>query len=78
MPRTLEELTRDALELAPRQRLALVQFLLEADRPSPDPDVDLAWEQEIEARIKALDEGRATLLSYEQVTQELNRRLSKK
>jgi len=78
MPRTLEDVTRDALELTPRQRLALAHFLLEADERGSDPEVDAAWEREIEARIKALDEGRAKVVSYEEVTRELDRRLSKK
>jgi hypothetical protein len=76
MPRTLEEVTKDALELSPRQRLALAHFLLEADQPG-DPEVDAAWENEIEARIKAADEGRAKLVPFEQVTRELERRLQR-
>jgi putative addiction module component (TIGR02574 family) len=66
MPRTLEEVAKEALGLNPRQRLALAHFLLEAN-DAPDGDVDAAWEQEIEARIRALDEGRAKLIPYEQV-----------
>ena len=76
MPRSLEEVAKQALELNPRQRLALAHFLLEAN-DAPEADVEAAWEEEIEARITALDEGRAKFVSYEQVTDELNRRLSK-
>ena len=75
MPRTLEEITKEALELSPRQRLALAHFLLEAD-VGADPDVEAAWEAEIDARIKALDQGRAKLVSYDEVAKELDRRLS--
>ena len=75
MPRTLEEITKEALELSPRQRLALAHFLLEADAGA-DPDVEAAWEAEIDARIEALDQGRAKLVSYDEVAKELDRRLS--
>ena len=67
MPKALGEVARDALELAPRQRLALVEFLLESTDLSSDPEAESAWEAEIHNRIRAIDEGRVTGFAYEDV-----------
>lgn len=64
----LEDVTREALKLSRQQRLALAGFLLEIDNPSSnDAEVDAAWEQEILARIQAIDDGTASGVSYEEV-----------
>jgi len=73
---TLEEITRKALELPLRQRLALAGFLLETGDISQDPDVDTAWEQEIQDRINAVDSGAVTGISYQDVMLEAEKRLA--
>ena len=72
----LEEITRDALKLTRRQRLALVGFLLEMDEPSNDGGLEKAWEQEILARIQAIDNGTASGVSYEEVMNAAKDRLA--
>jgi putative addiction module component (TIGR02574 family) len=67
MSAALKEITREALKLSRRQRLALAGFLLEIDEPGGDPEVEAAWEQEILARIKAVEEGRVSGVSYDEV-----------
>jgi Putative addiction module component len=77
MPKALEEVTKDALELAPRQRLALAEFLLEsADTVAADPEAEVAWDFEIRDRIRAIDEGRVTGIAYADVMREAERRLA--
>jgi len=76
MPATLEEITKTALQLTGKQRLALAGFLLETEDISSEPDVDAAWEQEIQDRIKAVDSGAAAGISYRDVMLEAERRLA--
>ena len=72
----LEDITREALKLSRRQRLALVGFLLQMDDLSSDGDVDAAWEREILARIQAIDDGTASGVSYEEVMRAAQDRLA--
>ncbi|MEI8293860.1 MAG: addiction module protein [bacterium] len=72
----LEEVTRTALQLPAKQRLALASFLLEAQDSSSEPEVDAAWEQEIQDRIKAVDSGAVTGISYQEVMLEAEKRLA--
>jgi hypothetical protein len=76
MSKALEEVTKEAMDLPLRQRLALASFLLEsADAPS-DPEAETAWDSEIRDRIRAIDEGRETGIAYDEVLREAQRRLT--
>ena len=76
MTATLEEITQTALQLPVKQRLALAGFLLETEDVSPDPDVDAAWDQEIQDRIRAVDSGAVAGISYQDVMLEAEKRLA--
>ena len=76
MTATLEEITQTALQLPVKQRLALAGFLLETEDVSPDPDVDAAWDQEIQHRIRAVDSGAVAGISYQDVMLEAEKRLA--
>jgi putative addiction module component (TIGR02574 family) len=76
MPKAFEEITKAAMDLTPRQRLVIASFLLESADGAPDPDAEAAWDCEIRDRIQAIDEGRVTGISCEDVMQEAQRRLS--
>jgi putative addiction module component (TIGR02574 family) len=76
MPKALEEITKDAMDLPPRQRLALAEFLLESADTAADPEAGTAWESEIRDRILAVDEGRVTGIAYEDVMRAAEKRLS--
>ena len=73
---TLEEVTKEALDLPPRQRLALAEFLLESTNAAADPDAEEAWDSEIRERIRAIDEGRVTGIAYENVMRAAETRLA--
>jgi putative addiction module component (TIGR02574 family) len=77
MPRALAEISREASELPKEQRLALAEFLLELEETPSDPEVEAAWEQEIQQRIRAIDEGNAKGIPYEQVMREAQKRLAR-
>jgi len=73
----LEDITREALKLSRQQRLALAGFLLEIDDPAAsDPEVEAAWEQEILARIQAIDEGTASGVPYEEMMRAAQERMA--
>jgi putative addiction module component (TIGR02574 family) len=76
MPATLEQVTKEAMELPPRQRLALAELLLESAEAAADPDAEAAWDSEIRDRIRAIDEGRVTGVSYDDVMRSAEARLA--
>jgi len=76
MPKALEEVTKEAMDLPPQQRLALAGFLLENADAVGDPDAEAAWDSEIRDRIREIDEGRVTGTAYADVMREADRRLA--
>ncbi len=77
MPLTLDDITREALQLSSKQRLKLVHHLLEADAGQPEPGAEEVWEDEIQARILAVRSGRDKGFSHEEVMEEAKKRLAK-
>jgi putative addiction module component (TIGR02574 family) len=74
MAASIEEITKEVVELPRHQRLALVRLLLDLDQPGTSDDVEQAWDEEIRARVKAIDEGRASGIPYEQIKREMAER----
>ena len=75
MSMAMEEVTREAIQLPPHQRLALARLLMDLDDPGTDTDVDTAWDEEIQARARAVEEGRVDGIPYDQVLARVERRL---
>ena len=75
MSMALEEVTREAVQLPRHQRLALARILMELDDPGTDADVEGAWDAEIQARVRAVEEGRVQGIPYEQVLTRIDQRL---
>ena len=67
MSKAFEEIAREATQLSREQRLSLARLMLELNEGSAEPDVSAAWEQEILARIRAVDEDQAEGVSFETV-----------
>jgi putative addiction module component (TIGR02574 family) len=76
MDRSLEQVTQDAIQLPRQQRFRLTRLLLDLDRPGTSDEADAAWEQEIEARIRAFDEGRVEAVDYDDFRKEMTSRFS--
>jgi hypothetical protein len=76
MPKALEEVTKEAMDLPPRQRLALAGLLLESAEAAVDPEAEAAWDSEIRDRIRVIDEGRVTGVAYDDVMRAAERRLA--
>lgn len=48
------------------------------DQPGTEDEIEQAWEEEIRARIKAVDEGRVNGIPYEEIKNEMARRFAPK
>ena len=67
---TVASVAQKALELSPRERVALAGFLLEIDEGGGNPLADEAWEKEIRARLRAIDSGSVAGIPYRDVMRE--------
>jgi putative addiction module component (TIGR02574 family) len=74
----IEKITKEIVELPRHQRLALVRLLLDLDQPGTTGEIDSAWDEEIRARVKAIDEGRAVGIPYEQIKKEMAERFARR
>ena len=77
MSMALEDVAREAIGLPRHQRLSLARLLIELDEPGPDADVEAAWDAEIQARVRAVKEGRVKGIPYEEVLARVDRRLAR-
>jgi hypothetical protein len=62
----IEEIIKEVIELPRHQRLALIRLLRDLDQPGSSEEVDRAWDEEIRARVKAVDDGRAVGISSQE------------
>lgn len=67
MSESLSEFVKRARELSAEERAQLVQELLESIDSEADPDVQAAWDSEIERRIRSYERGEAILIPAEEV-----------
>lgn len=74
--KTLAEVTKDALELPPVQRLSLARILLDLSEENHDfsPDAEAAWEAEICRRMEVVKAGTASSRTFDEVFNDLDRR----
>ena len=76
MSAALEEITEKALQLSPQDKLALANRLL-SDQLSDASEVEAAWDEEILARIEAIDNGTAIGVPFEEVIDAARKRRAK-
>lgn len=76
MSKVFEEITQQATQLPPEQRLELASLLLQLNEDSADPDVSAAWEKEILERIQAVDKNQPEGVSFETVMGDAEDRLT--
>jgi putative addiction module component (TIGR02574 family) len=63
----LDKIRHDAYGLASEEKTELIEFLLLSIHSKPSVDIEAAWEKELAARQKALDEGRSQLIPWHEV-----------
>ena len=74
VPTPLGEILRAALELPPDARAMLASHLLESLDDQKQTEIDAAWSEEIERRIREVEEGKVKLIPGEEVLAELRSR----
>ena len=71
----IEDLTAELIRLPKRERLEIVRFLLFLDNRSIEAeDIDGVWEEEIAARVRAVDEGLAVGVDYDEAMRRIEQR----
>ena len=63
----VSELAERGKELAPEDRSRLVDMLLVSLHEAPVPEVETAWDQEVERRLAAYDRGEVQSIDGEEV-----------
>jgi len=76
MSRTFTEVWREASELSEEERASLAGLLIESLEGEPDPDVEAAWDAEIQRRVAEIEAGTAKTIPWEEVGQRLIDRLN--
>ena len=69
MPKTLSEITRDAMGLPEAERLKLAKTLMELSEPGTESldEAQEAWDEEIERRLRELRSGKVKGVPLETV-----------
>ena len=67
MSAAFEKVTEQALKLTRQERLALANRLLSEEQDEDVLAIEAAWEEEILARVQAIDDGTAVGISYSEV-----------
>ena len=67
------ELAEQGKALAPEDRSRLVEIILETLYEPPLPEIDAAWDAEIERRVAAYERGEVETYSAEEVFAEARR-----
>lgn len=73
--KSVVELFREASDLDEGDRATLAGLLLESIEVEPDPDVEAAWAEEVERRLRQIDAGEVELVPWEDVKERLLGRL---
>lgn len=74
MSNLVEELSRKARALPPKERIRLAEQLLSSVRDT-DEEIEAAWADEIERRLAEVENGTARLIPSEEVFAEIRRLL---
>jgi predicted GTPase len=77
MNRSFTEIAEEALTLPLREQLRLARTLLEKAEATGDVGVEVAWEEEIERRIRRIDAGLAKGRPFADVLRDIDRRLGR-
>jgi putative addiction module component (TIGR02574 family) len=73
---TLRVLEKEVLELPPRARVRLAERILESIDDYADPELEAAWDDEIERRVKEIQSGAEKGIPAGEVMKEARRALN--
>ena len=75
MSRSVAKITQEALQLPQKDQYKLARAILESAEIRYDSGGAMAWDEEIERRIAAIDSGTAKGYPFAQVLREIDDRL---
>jgi len=78
MAANFDDIMKDALSLPPETRAMLAEHLLDSLNGADQKRIDALWADEIEKRIREVDEGRVTPIPGDEVMERLRSRRSRK
>jgi putative addiction module component (TIGR02574 family) len=61
------ELLKHALTLSDKERADLASSLIDSLDPTIDPDVELAWQEEVARRLEDVESGRVKTIPWDEV-----------
>jgi putative addiction module component (TIGR02574 family) len=73
---TLRVLEKEALELPPRSRVRLAERIIESIDEYADADLEAAWGDEIERRVREIESGAEVGIPAAQVMKDARRALN--
>ena len=76
MERGVAELLKEASRLPESERAELAGRLIESLEGEPDPDVEVAWAEEVERRVRQLDSGEVKTIPWAEVRAKLHAHLN--
>jgi putative addiction module component (TIGR02574 family) len=71
MPKTLNQIFREAADLPENERATLAGLLIDSLEGPPDPDIEAAWAAEIERRVAEVEAGTVDAIPWEDVRRRL-------
>lgn len=78
MARNVAEILLEASELPETDRAELAGRLLETLQGEPDEDVEAAWAEEVERRVRQIDAGEVKTIPWDEVRAKLHARLNER
>lgn len=75
MAMEVEQILEEAVKLPPEARAALVHSLLESLDTEVDENAEAEWREEIQRRVREIDDGSVTLVPWEEARARLRSKL---
>ena len=71
MGKSSHAILEEALKLPSKERAAVAEQLIQSLDPIQETEVEEAWQQEIQRRLKDIEKGEATTIPWEEVQDRL-------
>ncbi len=75
MPLSVVEIEREVSKLTPDERARLISFLIATLEPADEGDIEAAWEEEVLARSREIQEGSVAPLPADEALARVRRSL---
>ena len=69
----IEDVISQALQMPEEERAAIAERLISSLDPAPEADVEQAWQEEVQRRVRDLDNGAVECVPWEEVRRLLDK-----